>query len=233
MCDLYGGWSADFLADQNSRNLLMNAMSNIMPTEDISNTEVRTSISEGNYLNTLYVACDLAEGETLAGRIEFSDPDGEHSVSLTEAGAENDICYVKTALNNENKRAVFVVKKAGIYKIVVEKITADGNVAASDVIYKSFAFSKEYDITNEGDPDLLKKLAQQGGGEIVGVDDPLKALDNFVASTHYVYDPRLAFVIAAMILFILDIWVRKFKFKWLHEIIKDRREKRGGKNEKI
>ena len=233
MCDLYGGWSADFLADQNSRNLLMNAMSNLMPTTDISNTEVKASIIEENYINTLYVACDLAEGETLAGRIEYSDGEETRSVSLTETGAANDICYVKTALNNENKRAVFVIKKTGTYRIVIEKMTADGKVAASDELYKSFAFSKEYDITNEGDPDLLKKLAQQGGGEIIEIDDPLKALDNFVANTHHVYDPRLVFVILAMILFILDIWVRKFKFKWLHEIIRDRRERRGGKNEKI
>ena len=39
-------------------------------------------------------------------------------------------------------------------------------------------------------------------------------------------DPRLAFIIAAIVLFLLDIAVRKFKFKWLHEIIRERKNKK-------
>ena len=41
-----------------------------------------------------------------------------------------------------------------------------------------------------------------------------------------VYDPRLAFMITAMVLFLIDILVRKFKFKWPHEIIREYRAKK-------
>ena len=32
--------------------------------------------------------------------------------------------------------------------------------------------------------------------------------------------------IVAIVLFLLDVAVRKFKFKWIHEIIADKKEKR-------
>ena len=40
------------------------------------------------------------------------------------------------------------------------------------------------------------------------------------------YDPRLPILITAIVLFLIDIAVRKFKFKWPHEIIKERRERK-------
>ena len=37
-------------------------------------------------------------------------------------------------------------------------------------------------------------------------------------------DPRVAFAIVIIVLFLLDVAVRKFKFKWPHEIVRERRE---------
>ncbi len=227
MCDLYGKWSAGFLQDDNCVRLLCNAMTNIMPLTDIEVTGVKISVSESNYINTLYVAADLKEGESLSGRIEYADESGKHSVTLNEVGQDGDV-YVKSELGN-NKRAVFVIKRTGAYKIIVDKLDEDGNVLGSSETYKAFAFSKEYDLFNDADPYLLENLAREGGGKMVDIAAPLESLSNFVVDIHNVYDPRLALIITAMVLFLLDIWVRKFKFRWPHEIIKARKAKKGGK----
>ena len=39
-------------------------------------------------------------------------------------------------------------------------------------------------------------------------------------------DPRIPMMIALLILFLLDIAVRKFKWKWPHELIRDRKAKK-------
>ena len=50
--------------------------------------------------------------------------------------------------------------------------------------------------------------------------------DNFDKTIEKVFDPRYLFMIIAIILFVTEIAVRKFKFKWLHEIIREARDKK-------
>ena len=55
--------------------------------------------------------------------------------------------------------------------------------------------------------------------------------EGFVPALLRTYDPRLALMITAMVLFLLDIAVRKFKFKWIHEIVREHKAKKtGGKS---
>lgn len=99
-------------------------------------------------------------------------------------------------------------------------------------IYKDFSYSKEYDLNVEEtdiDPSeaLLAEIASRGNGVLVSdLQSPDEILDGFVTEIAKSYDPRLAFIIAAIVLFLLDIAVRKFKFKWLHEIIRERKNKK-------
>ena len=60
-----------------------------------------------------------------------------------------------------------------------------------------------------------------GGGVI---KDSEEVFRNFVKYNHRKFDPRKLFMIMSLILFLLDIAVRKFKFKWIHEIIRDRKQ---------
>ena len=53
---------------------------------------------------------------------------------------------------------------------------------------------------------------------------------------HRTADPRIVMLIIAIVLFVLDVAVRKFKFKWIHELVRDRKAKqemeaRGGDGE--
>jgi hypothetical protein len=55
------------------------------------------------------------------------------------------------------------------------------------------------------------------------VDDPIQVFENAVEYLHIVIDPRLWFAIIIIICFLIDIAVRKFKWKWPHELIRERR----------
>ena len=71
---------------------------------------------------------------------------------------------------------------------------------------------------------LMEDLAQSGEGQVV--TDPLQIFANVVKFLHRVIDPRIVFSIIAIVAFLLDVAARKFKFKWPHEIVRDRKAKK-------
>ncbi len=234
MCDLSGHWSQDLLADENGQKLILNIVSNLMPTSDIRPSPIRLVLDEENYFNRLNIYTSLSEGETIKGKIIEYNAEGEEIVtSLNQkTGDTNADLYVTVDLNAENRftRSTFVVKKSGVYKIVVEKCDAKGNVIATTDMFKSFSYSKEYDmhteVTEFTPADLMAELAAKGNGEAVASDNPWRVFRDFVTGIPRTWDPALTFMIIAAILFLGDVAVRKFKFKWIHEIVRERRERK-------
>ena len=67
-------------------------------------------------------------------------------------------------------------------------------------------------------------MAQAGHGQVINICEPWSVFEGMEKSIHNKVDPRITLLIISIILFLLDIAVRKFKFKWLHEIIRERKE---------
>ena len=67
----------------------------------------------------------------------------------------------------------------------------------------------------------MTDLADFGHGVVI--EDSAQVFDNVVKFLHNVIDPRIIFSIMALCLFLLDIAARKFKWKWPHEIILDKK----------
>jgi hypothetical protein len=118
---------------------------------------------------------------------------------------------------------VFGVTTPGMHEILVQRKSADGTVIAEQVIYKPLSYSKEYNAFPDvaAAEELMIFLAEAGNGEVI--TDPVYVFQNAAKYTHIVIDPRIAFMIILIVLFLLDIAVRKFKWKWPHEIIKDKK----------
>ena len=117
-----------------------------------------------------------------------------------------------------------------MYELSLKKVDAEGNVLAEYRTYRSFSFSEEYDLVNAPEDAelaaLLAALAQSGDGSLIEKnDDPVEVFANFVTAIHKTFDPRYVFMILALVLFLADVAVRKFKFKWPHELIREHREK--------
>ncbi len=224
-------YAGEFLEAECGKKLLKNMIANVMPTENIRYTDITLSLNPNpdenyNYYNNLGIYhAPLNDGEVLEGRIEFMDGTTKN-LSLNEVSSEQSgDCYVRTAMTRENdySRVEFVMKKAGTYRIVVEKKNGE-TVLSSAELYNSFSYSKEFNFYNRKDPvELLTELNTRTGGHMIDINEPEMVYDDFEKSFSRSYDPRMLFFIIAIICFLLDIAVRKFRFKWIHEIIRERR----------
>ena len=65
-------------------------------------------------------------------------------------------------------------------------------------------------------------LAVTSGGEII--TEPEHVFQNASKFIHNVIDPKIPFMIIVIVFFLLDIAARKFKWKWPHEIIRDKKK---------
>lgn len=231
MCDLSGTWSSEFMTDLNAQRFLYNVIVNLMPTENIRPNDVELTLKEGNYINQLSIYTDLAEGETLEGSVIEYVGGEEIVTSLNALSADTGgDCYVTLNLSEENHytRATFVIKRSGVYKIIVNKRDAEGNLRGSAEIFKSFSYSQEYDTLDDSEFDadeFLEDLAVRGNGTKVDIEEPGRVFSDFVTRLNKTYDPRIVFMAIALVLFLADVAVRKFKFKWPHEIIRELKEK--------
>lgn len=244
MCDLSGGaWSGDFMSDDNGQKFIDNVVKNLMPTENIQPKDITVRLKEDNYTNQLsvYTNLDMEAGQYVTAEIVNTSKANSSVVSLNTK-TEGDVAtlrgmpyYVTSALSEVNyyTRSSFVVRQSGVYKITVKKFTADGQQIGEDAVaYKSFSYSEEYDTfieeeAIEANLAMLEDLAQKGdGARVEDLKNPWEVFDNFVTSIKHTYDPRFLFMILSIILFLTDIAVRKFKFKWPHEIIRDYKNKK-------
>lgn len=238
MCDLNGVWSADFMADASGKTFIRNVVDNLMPVNNIRPKSMNIQLVEDNYINQLSVYTSLAEGEYITGQIVDTLTGTVASLNETvndsaSAALDGVTCYATLGLsvNNNYSRCSFVVKKSGVYQIVLTKYDADGNVLSVFECYKNFSYSKEYDtFAEESESELEAKLAywaERGNGvKIAELENPSEIFENFVTAIDKSFDPSFPFMIMAIILFLLDIAVRKFKFKWPHELIREYKEKK-------
>lgn len=237
MCDLKNSdWSKELFSTADGKQLVYNIIDNLMPISDITPKEMTVNITNKNYGNHLTRYGVLNDGETVKGTI--ITPQG-NELSMNSIGTIDD-CSVTRALNEANKFSIcdFIATTSGIYTIRLQKLDSNGNVLSEMTDYLEFSYSKEYDLiedkTEQELIDNLKSIAKEGKGIFVEHIDDL--FINVKTTIDKIFDCRWLLIITAMILFLADIAVRKFKFKWLHEIIRDRKEikqqqNKGGRNE--
>ncbi|MBO5412112.1 MAG: VWA domain-containing protein [Clostridia bacterium] len=242
MFDLKGNWSQEFISDESGKQFVRNVVKNLMPLEDIEPNTIRLEISEDNYTNQLSVYTTLKNGEYVKGEIvNVSNPElGALSTNEITSGSRTELrkkpFYVTSNLASSNRysRCDFVVRESGLYQITVTKYNSDGEVIATAETFKTFSYSEEYDtaLGSENDAlELLNALAKSGNGSrIIDLEDPVEILDGFAEDLRRTFDPKLIMIILAIILFLLDIAVRKFKFKWPHELIREYKAKKATQN---
>lgn len=234
MCDLKGtdtSYSKNFYTSANGQKLIYNIIRELMPKTRLVSGDVSVALSEENYINTLSVYQKLNEGEKIDGVIQLVGGSEEDKISLLSVTPEdkrnNANVYVELALCAENNfsKCIFIAKKAGVYKITITHTAADGTQKKTEM-YKTFSYSAEYDCFSEDTGlDLMTDLATKGNGSLITRTEDLSDIfKTFVTTIQHVYDPRFLFMILSLIMFLIDIAVRKFKFKWIHEIIREKRK---------
>ena len=218
MCDLSGVWSDKFLASTAGVRILHNIILGLMPTESIRQRDIELELNPDNYTTYMSVYTTLSDDESV--RAEVVPPGGLSDSQIISAEGD----YSRLSFKNT---------EPGVYTITAVKTAEDGAVTSSETVeYKAFSYSLEYDAfrdPKDGER-LMESLAEIGGGAVVSPADHARIYADFVEFLHKVYDPRWTFVIIAIVLFLLDVAVRKFKFKWIHELVRESKEKKAAKD---
>lgn len=215
-CDLNGTWSADLVNSEAGKKLINNIITSLYPSKDIKVPDIDTEIIGDNYATQLSVFTDLKDGEYI--EVTITSPSAE-------MGGDKTIQTIIATANDGYSRIPFSVTTSGIHCIRVEKKDASGTPISWTETYKALSYSKEYDkfVDKDAAEKLANSLSENSDGEIIDPDSPEQVLQNAVKYLYIIINPKILFMIIAVILFLLDIAVRKFKWKWPHEIIRDRR----------
>ena len=216
MCDLNGLWSADFLDDNTGRQLLYNIVSGLFPQESVAVDEIELTVNRDNYTVSTNVYTSIAEGENIRVIVSKIENDGTKTAVHT-IDVEN---------FNGNQAVDFDIMQGGVYEIEVQKLGSDGTVLASNSIYQEFSYSLEYNpfLADNDNAAHIAELASAGGGNVI--QDAAAAFDGLVTSFFRTYDPRGVLAVIIIVALLLDVAVRKFKFKWPHELIRERKNKK-------
>ena len=231
MSDIGGEWSDEFLSDSsgNGELLIKNIIDNLapltQPEPDVLEFTVRSTTQNFTNRIDVYSATPLNEGESINVKIDFislntsSTVNGDY-VSASQAYGINGV-PVKPVGNGISFD--FDIIYTGVYRVTIQKLDSAGNVLADVVSYRTFSYSSEYDGIRDAAAaeELLSEIASGAGGVVQ--QDPVDTIASFDPLIDRSYDPALVILIVSAVLILLDIAVRKFKFKWLHEIIRDRK----------
>ena len=215
-CDLNGTWSSNFIDTPEGNAIVNNIIAALFPLEDLKPQEIEVEHKGGNYFTKLNVFTELMDDQYIEVTI----------TSPAELGGEPTVQTLIAGVNDNYSRLSFTVKTPGIHEIVTSKRAADGTLLAETVIYKSLSYSQEYNLFMDQDAAkaLSEQLATDGRGFVI--EEPEEVYENAAKFRHVDIDPRIVMMISLLVLFLLDIAVRKFKWKWPHELIRDRRAKK-------
>lgn len=216
MSDLNGEWSALFVNDLIGRAIVTNIVDDLFPTQDVRADGVQYELKTDNYTNQLSVF-----GVAKDHRVQVTvTPVSEALADLREQGIAVDAA-------ESNRRFTFVIKDAGLYEIVIRCFDQTNLQIAEVTTYRTFSYSEEFNAFTAKEPigdALLAQLAANGKG--VQVEDPVQVFQSFALRLTRKIDPRTLFLILIIVFVLLDIAVRKFQFKWPHELIRERKLKK-------
>jgi hypothetical protein len=213
-CELNGVWSSNFVDTEEGTQIVNNIVNTLLPKENIRVQDIGLEVEGDNYRTQLNIFTELAEGQTLEVRISSPAAEGSSEKIVQTLTADASEGYTKMS---------FDVKTAGIHEILAQKKDASGAVISETVVYKALAYSKEYDCFTDTDAAMENAalLAKNGRGALLS--EAWEVYESVAQFLHKVIDPKLPFIIAVIVMLLMDIAVRKFKWKWPHEIIRERK----------
>jgi Ca-activated chloride channel homolog len=204
--DLNGYWSSNYFVDPQGITLIKNITTSLFPIKSIEEQEIVSQFINSNYVTNIKLTTQIEEGQILTAKV--TNPNG----LTTDVVLYN---LTETVYSGN-----FETTMPGIYTIAVLKDQGNGESVES-YFYTAFSYSNEYNVfadSNSGFK-LVEQIAELGQGKILYTNDEVFSEEAQVLIREF--DPKFLFLSLMMTCFILDIFARKFKFKWPHEIIKN------------
>lgn len=223
MSDLNGTWSATFVNDLVGQAILTSIADSLFPMEAVTVKDFGYEVKTDNYTSVLNIY-GITEGDKIEVAVT---PVSESLADLRDEG-------IKVVETETNRRFSFIIKDAGLYEIRIKKSDSSGALVSEAVLFRTFSYSEEYNAFPARDPlgeELLTLLAEDGRGAVIS--DSTEVFNSFEKTLRMTFDPRIILLILTILFVLLDIAVRKFKFKWPHELIRERKMRKAeGSSEK-
>lgn len=216
MCDLNGKWSEQFLSQETGRRLVANIAGGLFPQESVGIDDIELTVEQQNY----------STGVNIYTLFDESDRIDVAVYKVTSDGGREKMLAFNIENFNGNQKVWFSLTESGVYEIVVTKTDAQGKVLSENSVYQEFSYSEEYDpfLADGGGRDILSALAAAGEGRLLASAEGIYG--DLITEFTRTFDPRIILASIVIISLLLDVAVRKFKFKWPHEIIRERRAKK-------
>lgn len=206
MSDLSGTWSASFIGDARGQLLVNNLIKDLLPESQINQSDLYLTFEQENFETSLRINSVLNEGETL--RLNITNPNGISFIG--DLNKQTDYVFTSS----------FESIIPGIYEFEITKVNSSNGVLATYLMYEAISYSKEYDNFYDEIEifHFASNLASIGGGEILF--ETAGVFSQQSQTVERVINPTLALLITSLVLFLLNIIARKFKFKLPHELFK-------------
>lgn len=207
MTDLNGredGFSKDFVQHFIGQAFILGMVKSVLPQQGVvGNNQLNISYANQNESSTFRIRTNLNADETI--RASIIHPNGNRQrISLSQISG--------TTFSGTFKR-----EEPGIYTLEVTKYDGNGQIVFTSYDYSAYAYSDEFinAFDEETSIVLMEDIAINGGGQYLLDGDNFFTIEAQTISE--TIDPSTTLIIVSLILFLLDIVARKFKFKWPHE----------------
>lgn len=208
MSDLSGEWTSAYFTDNRGIKFINNIVSSLLITTN-TRTELSVRFNEKNFQNVLVVNTPSVEGiGTLKASITYPD-NSKRVVDLSQTASS----VYSSIIPNYGEQA-------GVYQVEVVKTV--GSKITTEVHYVTFSYSDEFNVFADKSEVLkfAEQLANNGRGKLYTLNEDI--MNEETIQDEQEINPQTAFLIVALVLFLLDIMARKFNFKWPHELIKNK-----------
>ncbi len=205
----------DWLNSEVGKNLFKSLIAYGFPNKTIKKNNVDVTIKQDNYTLGVNVFSKVKEGTVEYKVYRFKNSEWEEFETLT-----SDFIGTEKFITN--------ILEKGIYKIDVSVTNANGKTEKSTV-YQAISYSNEYAFRdNPEEEENVKKISEfensvlKEGGRVL--DEKMNISDNLQLNTVKYIDLRAVLGIILVILFLIDLTLRKFKWKLISEIIREKKD---------
>lgn len=201
--DITGQWSSDWIAWSGFQNALSQIIKWTFPQFDASPFELNTRFQGGQAL--------------LEVTSSDADYQGPLKAVITNEDLESQEVVLTPTIPGEYT-GEFPVQKPGAYLTRIERLEADdGEAGDSRAGFTSgfvIPYSPEYSLTEGSGLDKLERLAETTGGRVLSLEHPEEVFASEVKEKKHYRDLTRLLLIAALLLWVADIAVRRFSFTW-------------------
>jgi Ca-activated chloride channel homolog len=205
--DLNGHWSSNYFSDPQGITLIRNIVANLLADQSMEERIFTTEFIDHNLTSAVRVNVEIQESESIIARV--TNPEG------------NTIEVTLNQLSASTFLGQFETRTPGIYTIAITKLNSSNNIISETFVHYAFSYSKEFNVfadANQGFR-LIEEIADLGQGKVLYLTDGIFTEEAQIMTRDF--DPRLLFLTLMSTCFVLDIFARKFKFKWPHELLRD------------